>query len=74
MRKIAFRIEMLGYNPLKLKEVMLMDICGGQCLKANFALYMTVSVSGHIVFIREVRLGYFTKRLKYNSFRILLMT
>jgi hypothetical protein len=31
-------------------------------------------VSGHIVLIGEVRLGYFAKKLKYNSFRTLLIT
>jgi hypothetical protein len=35
---------------------------------------MAVSVLGHIVFTGEVRLGNFTKKLKYNSFRTLFMT
>jgi hypothetical protein len=37
IKEMALGTEILGYNPLKLKEVMLMGVCGRQCLKANFA-------------------------------------
>jgi hypothetical protein len=65
---------MLGYSLSKLKKVILIGVCGGQYLKARFALRIAVSVSKHIVLIGKVWLGYFAKRLKYNSFRTLLIT
>jgi hypothetical protein len=37
MRLMAFGTGMLRYNPLKSYEVMLMGVCGGQCLNANLA-------------------------------------
>jgi hypothetical protein len=74
IRKIALGTGIFGYNPLKSNEEMLIGVYGEQCLKAKFALMIAVSVSGHIVLIGEVWLGYFAKRLKYNSFRTLLIT
>jgi hypothetical protein len=74
IRKMALGTEMLGYSPSKLKKVIFIGVCGGQCLKARFALCIAVSVLGHIVLIEEVWLGYFAQRLKYNSFRTLLIT
>jgi hypothetical protein len=32
---VAFRTGILGYRPLKSYEVMLIGMCGGQCLNAN---------------------------------------
>jgi hypothetical protein len=74
MSEMVLGTGMLGYKPSKSKEVMLISVCGEQYLNTRLALCMTVSVSGYIVLIGEVRLGYFTKRLKYNSFSTLLIT
>jgi hypothetical protein len=74
MSEMALGTGMFGYNPLKSNEVILIDVCGEQCLNARLALWIAVSVSGHMVLTEKVRLGYFAKRLKYNSFRTLLIT
>jgi hypothetical protein len=74
MSEMVLGTGMFRYKPLKSKEVMLISVCRGQYLNARLALCMTVSVSGHIVLTGKVRLGYFTKRLRYNSFSTLLIT
>jgi hypothetical protein len=74
MSEMVLGTGMLGYNPLKSKEVMLIGIYKGQCLNARLILWMVVSVFGYMVLTGEVRLGYFAKRLKYNSFSTLLIT
>jgi hypothetical protein len=71
---MAFRTEILRYNLLKSKNVILMRVCGRQFLNARLARWMVVSVSRHIVFTVKVRLGYFARRLKYNSFNTLFIT
>jgi hypothetical protein len=37
MKEMAFRTEILGYNPLKSYEVILMGVCGEQYLNTNLA-------------------------------------
>jgi hypothetical protein len=74
IRKMVLGTGIFGYNPSKSNKEMLIGVCGEQCLKARFALMMAVSVSGYIVLMSEVWLGYFAKRLQYNSFRTLLIT
>jgi hypothetical protein len=51
---MALGTGILGYNPLKLNEEMLIGVCSGQCLKARFALRIAVFVSRYIVLISEV--------------------
>jgi hypothetical protein len=61
MSEMVLGTGMLGYNPLKSKEVMLIGVCREQYLNTRLALWMTVSVSGHIVLTGEVRLGILLK-------------
>jgi hypothetical protein len=37
MRKIALETEILKYSPSKSKDVMLMGVCGEQCLNTSLA-------------------------------------